>query len=235
MLWSDSQLWKPLNFSAQQKASSHHSAWKTNKNFRQVSWRWLDWQDRSGKVAIICSSFDSALLTWDLLQQNQIVTACSAIMENSLSSETEDIRAYCQQLPNILQELASLTEIEVILLNIWDSDAVCKEIVETIRKCSAEMAALATPAQQVLVNSASQKNSSRRSSGGNAVALAEGNEAEAESVSANLTLANSVTPRFVLRLLSPPKIDDITHSEQIYLFSSLEASIDRTIALIKSS
>lgn len=223
-----------FNLSAKQQATSHHSAWKTNKDYSQVKWRWLDWYDRSGKVAMICSSFDSALLTWDLLQQNQIVPACSAIIENSLRSETEDIQVYREQLRNILTEITAFTGIKVIMLNIWDSELVCQEVVQTIVSYCAETAESASPARQVLVNSTSQKATIGQPPRSTVALSGDGNVKKQNQALPNLAPAKSAYPYFVLRLLNQPNIADMT-SSQIYLSSSLKTSIDRTIALVKPS
>ena len=222
---------KTFNFSTYQKASIEGHNWTTNKDFSQVSWRWLDWHDRSGKVATICSSFDSALLTWDLLQQNQVVVACSAIIENSLRSEPEDIQAYQQQLTNILREIAEFTDIEVIMLNIWDSEAICHEVVQTVANYCAETTDFAPQGDRVLVNSTSQ-NSIPLNQGGSAVAL---DSNETESQLSTFAPLDSAKPAFVLRLLNPGALVNETQSERVYLSSNLEACIDRTTALIKTS
>ena len=210
-----------LDFSAQQQAISHHSAWKSKKDFTQVTWRWLDWHHQEGKVAMICSSFDSALLTWDLLQQNQVVPACSILIENSLRSETNNIQVYQEQLLDILQELEAYTGIKAIMLNIWDTEAVSQTIIQTISEyCQARQKAVVSSPEQILVNSA--------------IITGEGIEVDyPPSISSEETIP--LQPYFVLRLLNPPSIDDLPSSEKIFLSSSLEESINRTIAAVKSS
>jgi succinyl-CoA synthetase beta subunit len=207
-----------LNFSAQQRASSSSSIWKTSKNFSQVNWRWLDWHQEDGKVAMICSNFDSALLTWDLLDQNKVVTACSALIENSLVETVDNLQLYREQLLNILQQLESFTGIEVIILNIWDTEAVNREIVQTIVDyCQAlREVAEAAPPEQILVKGKGKIDSSQ---------------------SPSVPLTTYCKPYFVLRLPnhSNSNIQDLLSSEQIYLSSSLEESINQTIAVIKSN
>ena len=236
-----------LSFSARQIASTHHSSWKNNQDFSQVHWRWLDWYERSGKVAMICSSFDSALLTWDLLQQNQIVPACSALIENSLRVDEDDLQLYREQILNILKEISKFEGIEVIMLNIWDSKAISQEVLQTVWDYCAE-AALASSSEQVLVNSATPNNTFRVQ---DQSAIAVEHNSQTEISSASPHQKNSDRPYFVIRLLNKPDIDpegcyenpsrsnrgvdDTSNSEQIYIFSSLEASIDRTVALVKSS
>ena len=234
-----------FNFSARQRASTHHSAWKTNKNFSQVHWRWLDWYDRTGKVAMICSSFDCALLTWDLLQQNRVVPACSAVIENSLRGDADNLQLYQEQLLNILQELAKFTEIEVIMLNIWDSEAVSQKIVRTIQDYCAETAILASSFKQILVNSASRSNNTlengtlpleSRSDPRSVSKTALDRHSDSENMTPkSFSSSNCPRPYFVLRLLNRTSVEDLPDSKQIYLSSSLEASIDRTVTVVKSS
>jgi succinyl-CoA synthetase beta subunit len=203
-----------LNFSAQQRASIHHSTWKTQRNISQVNWRWLDWQHQNGKVAMICSSFDSALLTRDLLVQNKVVPACSALIENSLATQIDNdhLQLYREQLLGILQELESFAGIKVVILNIWDREAVNREIVQTIvNYCQIiREAAGSTPKEQIQAKE------------------------EIES-GASVSLVTDCKPYFVLRLLNHTSLKDLPTSEQIYLSSSLEESINQTIAVVKSS
>jgi len=240
-----------FNLSARQQASTDHIAWKINKDFSQVHWRWLDWYDRSGKVAMICSSFDCALLSWDLLQQNQVVPACSALIENSLRSDVDDLQLYQEQLLEILQELADSTDVEVIMLNIWDSEAVSQKIVQTIQAYCAEVATLASPSEQTLVNSAILKTNSTLGSGSSKTARQIEKEPSTHRVNETASEQNHhidknlpptgflpknfPRPYFVLRLINQASIEDFLDSEQIFVSSSLEASIDRAVAVVKSS
>lgn len=219
-----------FSFSARQIASTHHSSWKTNKDFRQVHWRWLDWYERAGKVAVICSSFDSALLTWDLLQQKQIVPACSAVIENSLKANEEDIQVYREQILDIFGEIAKYEGIKVIMLNIWDSKAVSKEVLQTISDYCNDANRAVSASEQVLVKTTAIENK-LRVMGGNATAIGQNSKISSVDSVTN----NSERPYFVLRLFNKSNIEDLPDSEQIHVFSSLEASIDRTVALVKSS
>ncbi|MGB5636972.1 MAG: ATP-grasp domain-containing protein [Waterburya sp.] len=203
-----------LNFSDQQRKSNDHSLWQTNKDFSQISWRWLDWHHKTGKVAMICNSFDSALLTWDLLKQNKATPACSAILENSLTAEASNLQLYREQLLDILTELESFKGIKVILLNIWESEAVSREIVQTIIDyChAAEESALLSREEPLLVNSA--------------IALRDGKSNQQSGESDQKTLAQ---PHFILRLLNKDNLDDLSRSGRIYLSSNLEEVIEQAI------
>lgn len=214
-----------LNFSAQQRASIDRSTWRTKRDFSQVRRRWLDWNDKSGEVAIICSSFDSALLTWDLLQQQNVVPACSALIENSLDSETDKISLYREQLLIILQELESVREIKVILLNIWDTEAVSLEVVQTAIDYCQTKNTVPSAERQVLVNSAVAEDNSVGKNRRNTVPESEsGIMAQSE-------------PKFILRLSERHNIEEkeLPLPSQICLSSSLEESIERAIAAIGSN
>ena len=121
-----------LSFSQQQQRVNYHSLLRKNKDFSQISWRWLDWHDRTGEVAMICDSFDSALLSWDLLKQGRATPACALLIENSLTKEADDISLYSQKLIEALVEIENVAGIKVILVNIWETDAVNRQILETI-------------------------------------------------------------------------------------------------------
>lgn len=193
-----------LAFSEQQRKTIHYNSLKTNRDFSKVSWRWLDWNDATGKVAIICNSFDCALLTWDLLQQNKTTPACSALLENSLlADEAENIGLYREQLGNILVELESFPNIEAIVLNIWESVTVSREIVQTV------------------VDYCDRHQSASRSAAENGVN-------ENQSLPENF----SSLPRFILRLLHEEELN-FANTEQIYLSSSLETAIDEAIATVE--
>lgn len=208
-----------LNFSEQQKKSSHHTLWKTNKDFSRVHWRWLDWHDQTGEIAMICNSFDSALLTWDLLKQNRVTPARSALLENSLTTEANNLQLYREQLEDILRELESCSEIKVILLNIWETEVVTREIVQTmIDYCQVAIeSALPSKEEPILVNSK--------------IALKDKKINYPQPTKAELK------PYFILRLLNKDNLDnldDVTKSEQIYLSSNLEEVVEQTIQRIQN-
>ena len=209
-----------LNFSQQQRNSNQHSSWKTNKDFSQVSWRWLDWHYKTGKVAMICNSFDSALLTWDLLKQNKVTPARSAILENSLTTEASNLQLYREQLLEILTELESDTEIEVIVLNIWETEAVSREILQTIIDyCSAkEELALPSREEPILVKSAIAINDNRLN-------YQQSGESDQKPPS---------QPYFILRLLNKDNLEDLSISGGIYLSSNLEEVVDQASRRVQS-
>jgi len=221
-----------LNLSAQQRSSTDRSAWKAKRDFARVRWRWLDWSNRAGKVATICSSFDSALLVWDLLEQSQVVTASSALIENSLRSQAENLQLYREQLQDIIEEIAKLPEIEVIMLNIWDSEAISREVCQAIGDYCTETATSIAASEQTLANRAIARDTATPVQSGSVIALESNSKTASPTANSDL---DDCRPYFVLRLLHEPSPEELPHSERIYLSSSLEASIDRVVKLVKSS
>ena len=212
-----------LNFSAVQKASAALSAWKTNQDFSQVRWRWLDWYHQTGKVAMICSSFDAALLTWDLLKQNGVVPVCSALIENSLTVEADNLHLYREQLWSILTELEAFIGIEAIIINVWDTEAVSQLILQTIADYYASKAKILEPAS-VSVSEAVLVNGS---------ATSELQESIAKSNCFEPIIA--AQPKFILRLLNESELENSVDSAQIYLSSSIDESINRIVTIVQSS
>lgn len=203
-----------LDFSQQQRNGVHHSSWKTNKDFSQTSWRWLDWHYDAGKVAMICSSFDLALLTWDLLKQNEIIPACSALLENSLTAEADGLQLYRERLLEILTELEPLRNIEAIVLNIWENEAISHEILKIIIDYCDFSVGSAPPLkkEQLLVN--------------NAVSTTFKELDYQQAVESNQK--TSSRPYFILRLLNQDNLGDLPNTQQIYLSSSLEKVVEQT-------
>ena len=215
-----------LNFSAeQQRKINDHSCMKTSQNLSQISWRWLDWQHKTGKVAMICSSFDSALLTWDLFKQHKVTPACSALLENNLIAEADNLQLYREKLLEILAQLESLKGIKVIVLNIWESEAVSLEAVQTIIDYCRAVAESTLPSreEQVLVNSAIPSNNSS----------SQKVDLDYQNLPSNQTL--EATPYFILRLLNQDNLNDLPLIDNVYLSSNLEAAILEAIAIVKSN
>ena len=205
---------KSLTLSAQQQRTSYYNSLRADKNLTQVSWRWLDWYSQAGQVAIICNSFDSALLTWDLLKQKQVTPACSVLLKNSLTSDGQDDREYRQQLEKILTELESFEGIKAIVLNIWESTAISREIVQTIVDYCDR-----TPEPPL--------------SGGESASVDGLNRDRAKPQQAS-TEKPTALPKFILRLLHEDELKDLLTTERILLSSSLSAVIAETTTAVES-
>lgn len=211
-----------LNFSEYQKKVNQDNSLKQNKDFNQIAWRWLDWQNRAGKIAIICNSNDLALLTWDLLKQNNIFPACGVVIHNGFVGEANIEQAYQEQIRQILAELESVKGIKSILVNIWETEAVSREIVQTISNYCQSISESNLPAreEQVLVNSSQQINPN------NLINYRKSLESNSKSPS---------PPQFILRLLDQGNFGELEATESIYLSSSLSTAIQKAIAVVKSS
>ncbi|MEL6441731.1 MAG: ATP-grasp domain-containing protein [Cyanobacteria bacterium J06621_8] len=198
-----------LNFSQQQIQSTQGSLQSRTQDFSQVSWRWLDWQNKTGKVALVCSSFDAALLTWDLLQQKQILPACGVVLENSLIPEASNLELYRQNLQEILAELESKVGLEAIVLNIWETEAVCREILHAITSYCAQREELALT---------------------NPTAMAKSEESSFPSSE----VISVSSPRFVVRLLNQAHLSNLSLSKQICLSSNLEQLVESVASIMNT-
>ncbi len=186
-----------------------------------VSWRW-HWKEEKGKVAIICNSCDLALLTWDLIAKKKIKPACAIVIESSSPSELNNVTAYVEQLRQILIELKSVQELKVILVNIWDTEAMSREIVQAITnyyQASSELLLQSTTPETILVNNNLTSSSSSQTSYEN---LARSDVSSISQV------------KFVLRLINKANFDNLKIPETMYLTSSLEDAVSHTIAVVKS-
>lgn len=226
-----------LNFSEQQEQTIDHHSWKINQDFSKISWRWLDWHYKTGKVAMICNSFDAALLTWDLLKQNKVPPACSALIENSLSTESGDLQFYRQQLWEILTELESFSGIKAIVLNIWESEAINREIVQTINDyCQARSESIPANEEQLLVNNqAIAKDTSANSLGLEAATIKDNASHRGDLEEQKSSEVGQIVPEepyFILRLLNQAVLDDLLITDRVYLSSNLEEVIEQAIQRI---
>ena len=212
---------KTLSFSALQEETIHHNSLRTNRDLSQIGWRWLDWHYKTGKVAIICNSFDSALLTWDLLKQNKVTPACSALLENSLtfdeSDESNDLELYRQQLLSILKELESFKEVEAIVLNIWETEIISREVVQTI------------------VDYDEARQATRSDDSGSIPANTAESSSDRQVATKKPTSPTVTLPQFILRLPNESELDNLPTSEGVYLSNSLEAVISQATATIKDN
>jgi succinyl-CoA synthetase beta subunit len=206
-----------LSFSKhQQKISLNNFLTPNSHNSTQMGWRWLDWRNPTGKIAIITNSFDLALLTWDLLHQNKAIPCCGVIINNSLAGESSDLKLYQEKIGQILQELESIKEIKAILVNIWDTEPVSRAIVQAIANYCQSFVQSTSP-------SPAEHNNKVKSD----------QDKEANQSKSPETKVNSLPhPQFILRLLNKDNLEDLM-TESIYLSSNLEAVISQAIATVK--
>ena len=204
-----------LRFTKQQQLNSHILA---EKALDRVKWSWLDWDNRAGKIAVICNSFDTALLTWDLFKQNRVTPACAMLLETDFS-EPDILQSYRDNLWDILAQLETVKGLKTILINIWDTEAISREIVETVVSyCHHVTGSTSASDEEPPVNGEVTKN----------------HPDSVQQKSSDLTTA-STRPKFVLRLLDKEQTDDTQMTETIYLSNGLEAAIEKAIAIVKSN
>ena len=122
--------------SAQESSSSFLSSSSQSEASKrsQVSVNWLNWQNDLGQIAIVCNSFDLALLTWDLIRQRKKHPACAVTIINHSFDQPNAISSYGEQLKQILNKLLSMNNIKVILLNIWETEVISREIIRQVIK-----------------------------------------------------------------------------------------------------
>jgi succinyl-CoA synthetase beta subunit len=90
--------------------------------------RWLDWQDKKGKIAILANNDDLALLCWDSIAQKKEKPACALVLNNSLGQET----VFTKQLLQILEKLLPVREIRLLLINFWGTESVSLALAKAI-------------------------------------------------------------------------------------------------------
>jgi succinyl-CoA synthetase beta subunit len=183
--------------------------------------RWLDWKGEKGKVAIICNSYDLAVLTWDLIGQQGVKPACAVTIEDSLLKDASNLEAYGQQLQQILTQLESVKGLTVILVNIWTSKAVSSQIIEQIavycQLSTPEISKIQEDSHFVLNNSVKATTSNNLNK-----------QQDASSVKSKSSV------KFVLRLLHRGEKKNKNMGDTIYLTSSLKSAVSQTISLVKS-
>ena len=182
---------------------------------------WQDWREEQGQIAIICNSFDLVILTWDLIQQQGVKPACAVTIENQLVTETIPLDNYAQKLQQILTQLESESSLKVILVNIWESEAVSKKIMETINNyCQLfpQEVSKATEETQVMPNN-----------GANFASHDGGTDQEP----ADLPLKQKSSVKFVLRLLDRGDWEQQQLKETVYLTTSIKSAVSQAIKLVK--
>ncbi|MGD1920078.1 MAG: hypothetical protein ACFCAD_15030 [Pleurocapsa sp.] len=196
-----------LNLSEYQK--EHHP--------NPVGWHWLDWNNRAGKIATVCNSFDLALLTWDLLNQNRINPACGVVIDDNFTDQEQSPQLYCDRLRQILAELTSTKKLKVILINIWETETASNEILQTV------VDYVQSTSELDLSSSPEKSNLSIKSANRDRLQ----NSLEKE--------LSPSQPKFVVRLLAEKDLTLDTGDESIHLSSSLENAVAKAISIVKSN
>jgi len=105
---------------------------RTNKDkslqFPETStFKYLDWHNPKGKIAILTDDQDLALVCWDLIKQKKEKPACAIIVEAKLPKH-EDLLVQMQEIFDFLL----LKKTKVLLINFWNSEAFYRDIVQVL-------------------------------------------------------------------------------------------------------
>ena len=192
------------------------SRYQKEHNLYRADWHWLEWQNDRGKIATVSSSFDLALLAWDLLNHNKISPACGIVIDNNFAGEENAVWLYQDRLRQILTELTSIAKLKVILIDIRETEIshdIWQTIVEYVRSLAELDVSDSEQIEDSIDSSARNKSSS--------------------SPTAQISKSR---PEFILRLLQPKEMIDFKDEADtdIYLSNSLEDAISKAIAIAKS-
>ncbi|MGK7937319.1 MAG: ATP-grasp domain-containing protein [Xenococcaceae cyanobacterium] len=119
---------KDGNLSSQQKAGAEQVDLLSKVDSEQ----WLNWQDSKGKIAIICNSWDLAIITWDLVCQRKGKPACCVVIDDSRYSLNFSSASWQQELSRVLTEVEKISGIKVALVNILADKKVNSIIAQTL-------------------------------------------------------------------------------------------------------
>ncbi|MGK7892498.1 MAG: ATP-grasp domain-containing protein [Xenococcus sp. (in: cyanobacteria)] len=103
-----------------------------NGNHEKSKVQSLDWQNPQGNIAIITNDFDLAILGWDLISQAKKKPACGIILEHFLGDEQKEAELFCTELEDVLNQLNSFENIQVVLINFWGTENFNTAIAKTI-------------------------------------------------------------------------------------------------------
>ena len=192
------------------------SRYQKEHNLHRADWHWLEWQNDRGKIATVSSSFDLALLAWDLLNHNKINPACGIVIDNNFAGEENAAWLYQDRLRQILTELTSIAKLKVILIHIRETE-ISHDIWQTIVEYVRSIAELGDP------NSEQAEDSIDSS-------------ARKKSSSSPTAQTSKSKPEIILRLLQPKEMIGFKDKADtdVYLSNSLEDSISKAIAIAKS-
>lgn len=92
----------------------------------------LNWTDTTGNIGILCNSTCLAATTLDLIYQAKGKPASCLIVDGFASLDLQTNASGVQQLQDALQQIISLEDIKVVLVNILSSTEASAEIAEAI-------------------------------------------------------------------------------------------------------
>ena len=207
------------------------SRYQKENRFCPANWYWLGWQNKTGKIATVSSSFDLALLSWDILKQNKINPACGIVIDDNFTESEDAVQFYKDRLKEILTELTSITKLKAILIDICLTQTLNYEILQTVVEYARSILELdlsAKEPQEDRLDSSIAPRIKPHADGGSVTDKRPSNSPTSQTFKSK--------PEFILRLLQPQGNIDFEDGAvtNVSLFDSLEDSISRAIAIVKS-
>lgn len=178
--------------------------------------RWLNWQEPKGKIAILASNDDLALLCWDLLRQRKDKPACAIVWDNFWTQD----QSFKQGLWLILEKVRQMEVIKVLLLNFWSTEVLSLEVAKAIFELfapSSQEINLAMGEERAIVSTNDPRERLRHSS-----TVSQSDENRTESLSLKLVIR-----------LAVPNIEDyraeFSH-DSLFWTNNLEEAIAQAIS-----
>ena len=156
--------------------------------------RRLNGLNHQGKIALVTNNNELAILIWDLLSQQKAHPACAVIID-SVSSQEQILR---QQLQQILAQLQSQNSIRVLLINLWETEAVNQAIAKALFSLCTQPTASPTAGEDRAIVPTNSFRLHRLTTKSPSITPSKGSQTDVESVNRR---SSSVKPiKFVIRL-----------------------------------
>ncbi|MDJ0723498.1 MAG: acetate--CoA ligase family protein [Prochloraceae cyanobacterium] len=121
-----------INSNALVRHPDLYSLQRANNNFTNDSQslsalpspQWLDYQDESGNIAIVCNSLGLALVTWDLIVRDGGKPRGSLVIDRATKSELLPHYYIARSLNTALEKLSEVSGIKAVLINILGNEEI---------------------------------------------------------------------------------------------------------------
>ncbi len=121
-----------INSNALVRHPDLYSLQRANNNFSNDSQslsalpspQWLDYQDESGNIAIVCNSLGLALVTWDLIVRDGGKPRGCLVIDRATKSELLPHYYIARSLNTALEKLSEVSGIKVVLINILGNEEI---------------------------------------------------------------------------------------------------------------
>ncbi|HHP7231819.1 MAG TPA: ATP-grasp domain-containing protein [Xenococcaceae cyanobacterium] len=187
----------------------------SNRDHSQL--QWLNWQDETGKIAIVANHLDLVTLCWDLLRQQKEKPAYGVVIPWEMPAENWDL-----QLREALAQLQNIKRLKVIMINIWADSATNQKIAEKIRDY-----------YHSNPQKTSKQGENERSLVANGALFPSQRQSKAKS---DDNLSVSLRTKLVVRLAEAKiaAFSQKSDSELLHWTNNLTDAVDRAIAIAKS-